>query len=200
MCFVFFLLLLLGELLVDDVDLVDILGNPVILEEPQIAADNTRQVLELKVLGVQTELGEEADAEVRPAPDRPHHLLRVVSAEHRATRVAGGNTVVVREIIVIAHTTVVILANPVANGVATTGDVAEVVRVELKGIRPVGVLQVVQDTLGRRAHLLGVVRDGDGHIHPQLLRHLLGVDLVALLLELIHLAGRKEGGHSVCYS
>ena len=197
-CVLYFSLLLLGELLVDEVDLVDILGDPVITEETVVAADNTREVLELKVLRVQTELGEETRADIGPAPDGPHHLLHVADTQHGPTRVTRGNTVVVGDIIVIAHTTRVIIAYPVADGVAATGDVAEVIRVELEGIRPVGVLQVVQDTLGRRAHLLGVELHCHGSKGLQALRHLLGVNLVAVLLQLIHLVGRKECGHFVC--
>ena len=185
-------LLLLGELLVDDVDLVAILGDEVILEEARIPADNTRKVLEIKVLGVQTELGEETGAEVRPAPDGPHGLFRMADAEHGPTGVGCGNQVVVGEVVL-----EIFIYLLLRHYVTTARDVAEVVRVELKGIRPVRVLQVVEDTLGRRAHLLGVELHCHGNKGLQALCHLLGVDLVAVLLELIHLVGRKECGHFV---
>jgi hypothetical protein len=182
-------LLLLGELLVDDVDLVAILGDEVILEEARIPADNTRKVLELKVLRVQTELGEETGVEVRPAPDAPHGLFRMADAEHGPTRVGCGNQVVVGEVLLD------ICIYLIPQRVTTTGDVAEVIRVELKGVGPVGVLQVIEDALGRRAHLLSVELHCQGNKGLQALSHLLGVDLVAVLLELIHLVGRKECGH-----
>ena len=183
-------LLLLGELLVDNVDLVAILGDQVILEEALVAAHNTRKVLEVKVLRVETELGEEAGVEVRPAPDGPHGLFRMTDAEHGATRVGCGNQVVVGEVVL--EISIYLLLR---HYVPTARDVAEVIRVELKGIGPVGVLQVVQDTLGRRAHLLSVELHCHGNKGLQALSHLLGVDLVAVLLELIHLVGRKECGH-----
>ena len=93
------------------------------------------------------------------------------------------------------HVLASVTVNPLAEVVATAANVAEVVGVELKGIGPVGVLQVVEDTLRRRAHLLGVELHGGDTERLQALCDLLLLNLVAVNHELIQLGVRKERVH-----
>ena len=148
--YLYFSLLLLGELLVDEVDLVDILGDPVIAEETVVAADNTCEVLELKVLGVQTELGEETHADVGPAPDGPHSFLHIIDAEHGAAGIPLVYDLVVGSIVVVVIVQPIQRRSntgPISQRVSPTGDCAKVVGIELERIGPVRVLQIIQHPL-----------------------------------------------------
>ena len=85
--------------------------------------------------------------------------------------------------------------NPLAEVVATASNVAEVVGVELKGIGPIGVLQVVEDALRGRAHLLGVELHGLDRERLEARSDLLLLNLVAVNHELIQLVVGKERVH-----
>ena len=191
------LALLLGELLVDEVDLVAILNDLAVLEESVFHGRELRQVLELKVERVQSKLGEEALAEVRVAVQDPHahqiHIRRAGLTIRAQGRKHG--TAVVALVDHLAGGQSAHVASPPLKAEIETFQRRDVVRVELEGKGPVGVLQVVQDALGRRANLLGVELHCPVNERLQTICHLLLPNLATVSDELSHLGGRKEGCH-----
>jgi len=179
------------------VDLVAILDDVVVREEPVVHWREVREVLEVEVLGVQVELGEETLAEVSVAVEDPHAHQIIVRRGGLTVGAQGRKhgTAVVTLVDHLAGGQSAHVASPRLKPESPTIQGAEVVRVELKRKRPVGVLQVINDSLGRRAHLLGV----ELHCHVderlQTLCLLFGTDLATVLHEFVHLVGRKECGH-----
>jgi len=204
--FCIWFLLLLGELLVDEVDLVAILNDLVVLEKALVGTHNFRQVLEIEVERVQTKLGEETLAEVRARVDPPNLMVESISViDYGSNRANKLNHIVVTHEVVNVKMHVVHIRQVAPHGttkstrqISEAFNVVEVEGLELKGICPVRVLKVINDSLRVRTHLAGVELHGGINERLQTLSHLLGVDLVAVLHEFIHLVGRKECGHFVC--